>query len=468
MNPRAVGWLCVAIVVQALLYAYFTRRTVLLVAVLSARENFERRAAARETWLSGASRVKSFFVVGRDGCRVPPEDRVDPYVCQRWEPNVTAINENLDFYATAAQARDCFPRKRPLYTGFAFQVHHPLSVSRLGVLGDILSGSTGVTVALIDANTREILRRVVVSAETGAEQSGYYYRSVDRLVLARNFEGVLSLSGEIVGETCSAPLAWNNGSGLVTFERLYVDHEDRNSVAWTAGAVSGVGVHLVVSDSLPSLLDHLDDAETRQAVWDQLVDEEQRRLDSEARRYRDIALVPITDVYRNLPRKLLYFFDFLLQRSIEFDFLVKADDDSLVDLEGLRNSVPKQQPQQQNIWWSHFRHNWPVIRYGKWAEHKYSAPIYPAFACGAAYVLSRDVVLWLARNKDYLHCYQGEDVSMGIWLAALSLRRIHEPRNWSCSYSCPDGMHRPYSRAQLSPTELKTVWATFKKHKKLC
>lgn len=69
------------------------------------------------------------------------------------------------------------------------------------------------------------------------------------------------------------------------FERLYVDHEDRNSVAWTAGAVSGVGVHLVVSDSLPSLLDHLDDAETRQAVWDQLVDEEQRRLDNEARRW---------------------------------------------------------------------------------------------------------------------------------------------------------------------------------------
>ncbi|KAH6935362.1 hypothetical protein HPB50_005347 [Hyalomma asiaticum] len=180
--------------------------------------------------------------------------------------------------------------------------------------------------------------------------------------------------------------------------------------------------------------------------------------------YRDIALVPITDVYRNLPRKLLHFFDFLLQRSIEFDFLVKADDDSLVDLEGLRNSVPK----EQNIWWSTFRENWPVIRYGKWGESTYSASVYPAFACGAAYALSRDIVLWLARNKDYLHSYQGEDVSMGIWLAALSPKRIHEPRNWSCSYSCPDGVHRPYNRAELSPAEVKTVWATFRKHKKLC
>lgn len=466
MNPRTVGWVCFAIFVQAALYYYFTRRTILLVGVLSARENFERRAAARETWLSGASRVKSFFIVGRDACRVPPEDRVDPYVCERWEPNITAVNENLEFYATTAKTRDCFPRKRSLYTGFSFEVHHPLSVSRLGVLGDILSGSTGVTVALIDAHTREILRKVVISIETGAEEGGYYYRNIDRVILNRYFEGIVSLSGEIVTETCAAPLAWNNGSNLLTYERLYVDHEDRNSVVWMPGAISGVGVHFVISDSLPSLLDHVDDAEMRQAIWDEFVDEEQRKLDAEVRRYRDIALVPVVDVYRTLPRKLLHFFDLLLQRSIEFDYLVKTDDDSLVDLQGLRDNVPKKK--QQNIWWSTFRENWPVIRYGKWGESTYRAPVYPAFACGSAYVLSRELVLWLARNKNYLHSYQGEDVSMGIWLAAISPRLINEPRNWSCSYGCPDGVSRPYNRAQLSPEEVKSVWATFKKHKKLC
>ncbi|KAK8756141.1 hypothetical protein V5799_020672 [Amblyomma americanum] len=466
MNPRTVGWVCFAILVQALLYYYYTRRTILLVGVLSARENFDRRAAARETWLSGASRVKSFFIVGRDACRVPPEDRVDPYVCERWEPNITEINENLEFYATTAKSRNCFPRKRSLYTGFSFEVHHPISVSRLGVLKDILSGSTGVTVSLIDAHTREILRKAVISSETGNEDGGYYYRNIDRVILNRYFEGIVSLSGEIVSETCSAPLTWNNGSNLLTYERLYVDHEDKNSVVWKPGAVSGVGVHFVISDSLPSLLDHVDDAEMRQAVWDELVEEEQRKLDAEVRRYRDIAVVPVVDVYRNLPRKLLNFFDFLLQHSIEFDYLVKADDDTLIDLEGLRDSVPK--GKRQDIWWSTFRENWPVIRYGKWGESSYRAPVYPAFACGSAYALSRDIALWLARNKNYLHSYQGEDVSMGIWLAALSPKLIDEPRNWSCSYSCPDGVSRPYNRAQLSPSEMRAVWATFKKHKKLC
>lgn len=105
-----------------------------------------------------------------------------------------------------------------------------------------------------------------------------------KAIFYRYFEGVVSLSGEIVSETCSTPLAWNNGSNLLTYERLYVDHEDRNSVVWTPMAVSGVGIHFVVSDALPSLLDHMDDAEMRQAVWDELVEEEQRKLDAEARR----------------------------------------------------------------------------------------------------------------------------------------------------------------------------------------
>lgn len=368
MNPRTVAGVLLAIVIQAALYYYFTRRTILMVGVLSARQNFERRAAARETWLSGVSRVKFCFIVGREPCRVPPEDRLDPYVCERWEPNITEVHDKLEFYATSAKARNCFPRKRMLYTGFSFEVHHPISVSRLGVLGDILSGSTGVTVALIDAHTREVVRKAVISSETGSEEDGYYYRNVDRVVLPRYFEGIVSLSGEIIIETCATPLPWDNGSNLLSFERLYVDHEDSHSIVWEPGAVSGVGVRFVISDSLPSLLDHVDDAETRQAVWDELVEEEQRKLEAEARRYGDIALVPVVDVYRSLPLKMLAFFDALLQRAVEFDYLYKTDDDSLAYLEGIRDRVPKG---KHNIWWSSFRENWPVARYGKWGETNY-------------------------------------------------------------------------------------------------
>lgn len=84
-------------------------------------------------------------------------------------------------------------------------------------------------------------------------------------------------------------------------------------------------------------------------------------------------------------------------------------------------------------------------RVGKWQELEYASPAYPAFACGSGYVVSRDLVQWLASNADKLKAYQvpgakncggvgassdecnvrnlawlqGEDVSMGIWMAAV-------------------------------------------------
>ena len=53
-----------------------------------------------------------------------------------------------------------------------------------------------------------------------------------------------------------------------------------------------------------------------------------------------------------------------------------------------------------------FRHNWLVERSGKWAEPDYSAMVYPKFACGAGYVLSSDLVHWLADNSYTLAAYQ--------------------------------------------------------------
>ena len=47
-------------------------------------------------------------------------------------------------------------------------------------------------------------------------------------------------------------------------------------------------------------------------------------------------------------------------------------------------------------------------RIGKWQELEYASPAYPAFACGSGYVVSRDLVQWLASNADKLKAYQVE------------------------------------------------------------
>ena len=83
---------------------------------------------------------------------------------------------------------------------------------------------------------------------------------------------------------------------------------------------------------------------------------------------------------------------------------------------------------------------WSTDRWGKWAENHYESPLYPPFACGSGYVLSFDLIQWIASNINHLHRFQvridfklffrinnliilkGEDVSLGIWMSALNPR----------------------------------------------
>ncbi|XP_016396687.1 UDP-GalNAc:beta-1,3-N-acetylgalactosaminyltransferase 2-like [Sinocyclocheilus rhinocerous] len=84
-----------------------------------------------------------------------------------------------------------------------------------------------------------------------------------------------------------------------------------------------------------------------------------------------------------------------------------------------------------------FRQNWAVDRVGKWQELEYASPAYPAFACGSGYVVSRDLVQWLACNAQHLKAYQGEDVSMGIWMAAVGPHKYQVKKTFifSCTPS---------------------------------
>lgn len=73
-------------------------------------------------------------------------------------------------------------------------------------------------------------------------------------------------------------------------------------------------------------------------------------------------------------------------------------------------------------------------RIGKWQELEYASPAYPAFACGSGYVVSRDLVQWLASNADKLKAYQVEYLSNRGGMGAAS--REYSVRNllWMSCY----------------------------------
>ena len=91
---------------------------------------------------------------------------------------------------------------------------------------------------------------------------------------------------------------------------------------------------------------------------------------------------------------------------------------------------------------------------GKWAKHNYMAPAYRNFACGSGNVISYPLVSWLAHNAGSLNVYQGEDVSMGIWMAAVNPIMYDDPM-WQCEAECLSEM---YAMPELQPSQLRHYW----------
>jgi beta-1,3-N-acetylgalactosaminyltransferase 2 len=179
-----------------------------------------------------------------------------------------------------------------------------------------------------------------------------------------------------------------------------------------------------------------------------------QRLKSEAEEYQDILFVDTVDVYRNLPIKLLSFHQWLFRKFYP-SFILKTDDDCFVNLDLILKDLSELKERSEDfLWWGHFRDQWLVQKFGKWAEFSYTADVYPEFACGSGNVVNTRIHEWIASNADNLHAYQGEDVSMGIWMAAISPVRV-EDKCWQCSKNCS---RESLSIPELQPSEIKEHW----------
>eukprot|EP01116_Phalansterium_solitarium_P005324 TRINITY_DN1689_c0_g1_i2.p1 TRINITY_DN1689_c0_g1~~TRINITY_DN1689_c0_g1_i2.p1 ORF type:complete len:365 (+),score=105.64 TRINITY_DN1689_c0_g1_i2:196-1290(+) len=128
-----------------------------------------------------------------------------------------------------------------------------------------------------------------------------------------------------------------------------------------------------------------------------------RRVETEAAEHGDLVMVDLIDVYRHLPHKLKLFYAWAVG-NVEFDYMMKIDDDAFVYID---NVLPQlEHMPRQKLWWGKMRTNSGVSRQGKWAELEYSGTKYPWFAAGAGNVLSHDLVAWVGTNRDLLHNYQ--------------------------------------------------------------
>ncbi|XP_072354605.1 UDP-GalNAc:beta-1,3-N-acetylgalactosaminyltransferase 2 isoform X4 [Scyliorhinus torazame] len=398
----------------------------IVIGVLSARHHHELRNALRKTWLGHLQhlnqRVLPKFIIGTYGCDIPDEDREDPYSCQLLNFTKPVIGQEIE-------AVNLFGTPTSTLLGskvskIDFRVLHPIIITRLGVLHDPRGNGfhQNLTVRLYQTTLEE----VIVSARfsplsSGVQVNQLWYKPVERFLLPKGFEGTISWESQDPEYLITMNLTdvlLDSGGGVLRFSAAQLQTEKQmiqDGFGQNVAAVAG-GFTYTIHDG-PALLESLTTRTKRFESHKNKLREEDAALQKESQTYQDIVFVDVVDTYRNVPHKLLHFYQC-------------------------------------------FRQNWAVDSSGKWMELEYPSLVYPDFACGSGYVVSRSLIQWLAENAKTLKVYQGEDVSMGIWMAAVGPQRHQDPR-WLCEKKCLPGA---LSSPQYSPGELLELW----KNKEQC
>ena len=159
-----------------------------------------------------------------------------------------------------------------------------------------------------------------------------------------------------------------------------------------------------------------------------LTQEQLEGLSSESDMFQDLLYLPDhKEAYSNLTAKVLGSLVWA-DRNLDFDFLVKADDDSYVRIPFLHSAL-RDLGCQHDLYWGYFiGHSVPETS-GRWAEKHWTiCPHYLPYAMGGGYVLGRHVVRIIARFHRHFRLYSNEDVSLGSWLAPFTVTYRHDLR----------------------------------------
>nr|CAJ84710.1 beta-1,3-galactosyltransferase 6 [Ciona savignyi] len=162
-----------------------------------------------------------------------------------------------------------------------------------------------------------------------------------------------------------------------------------------------------------------------------LTSEIHNELSNEQKLYQDLLLFgQFEDGYAKLTEKLGLMLEWA-HEIMKFKFMLKVDDDTFVRLDrildDLKNDVDKYQPQY--LYWGYFYGRSHVKQSGPWKEVNWKlCDYYLPYARGGGYVLSYNIVQYIAKNWRLFEQYLSEDVTLGAWVAPLKLTRLHDIR----------------------------------------
>lgn len=197
-----------------------------------------------------------------------------------------------------------------------------------------------------------------------------------------------------------------------------------------------------------------------------LPDETLENIKQEQKVHRDLLIIEdIEESYSSLTRKLLSMLKWV-SRHVKYNFLMKVDEDSFVRVEKILDELLTKP--QERLYWGFFDGRAHVKRSGKWSESDYVlCDRYLPYALGGGYVISKDLVVYIANNADMLKQLNNEDVSLGTWLAPLDVHRIHDV-NFDTEYKSRGCFNSYLVTHKKTPEELQELHKNLEMLGRLC
>lgn len=152
-------------------------------------------------------------------------------------------------------------------------------------------------------------------------------------------------------------------------------------------------------------------------------------LTKEANTFQDmIFLKDVPDTHASLTQRTLQGFEYIVNNSLDYQYILKCDDDTFVNLKTITREL-KDMNGEGRLFWGEFLGACNIIAEGQYAEWEWRiCDTYVPYAYGGGYILSQDIVELIAHNAPYLKQYNNEDVSVGAWLAPYSVSHRHDSR----------------------------------------
>lgn len=438
----------------------------IVIAVLSAQNNFKARASIRDTWKSLTNRpdVRFYFLIGRNICLTHPTDRKSPLACEALE---FQSDENAAWTPVRLDDNDTIPGGSGV-SSFTFRVNFPVIIRGVRLWKQAVQGSTVAIVNLKNAKTGHLVTSFSFEVSASLHnESSWLEIETSPFLFPKSFDVEVQLHVQHtedyreVSVPCSGLSNWVDLSGAVEFTSQF--KPDVGWVNFDNKSCTPISLFLELND----VDKHLKEKDSRSMQWQSHVETLSQDLEREAATEKDVLFLDVVDVYKNIPKKLLQFYKWVT-KAVRFTYLLKTDDDTFIDIPVVikfLESIPSTDLSQM-WWWGKLRHGLPVERHGKWQELQYAAPVYPPFLCGGGYIINKLIVDYLVTNIRWLYPFQGEDTSLGIWLSG-----VHPvfPKNASCKWSCASECEQTLcNRCQLSTDELILVWQKYKGKGTLC